>query len=258
MPNNRLKIIDQLQGSLAFTLAEVLITLGIIGVIAVITIPSMLQDSNDRAKVVALKKTYSILSSAYSNAVKEIGDPSKWDWSGGVKVMIDELSPYLRVNKNCSDGSQGCFPASVVYKLLSNSDWLGVDNSANPKMILADGTAIFASLSNPSSGSLSSGCVDVRNVSGNKNVCGYYYVDINGFMSPNQLGVDTFAFYLTTTGIIPVGQANDSWMIQPFTCLYKNSVTGIGCTGWVISNENLDYIKCPGALSWSGKRKCSE
>ncbi|MBP7211391.1 type II secretion system protein, partial [bacterium] len=50
----------------AFTLAEVLITLGIIGVVAALTIPTLMQRTQDREAISALKKFYSTLSSAYN------------------------------------------------------------------------------------------------------------------------------------------------------------------------------------------------
>jgi prepilin-type N-terminal cleavage/methylation domain-containing protein len=47
-----------------FTLAEVLITLGIIGVIAALTMPALIQNHNDRAAVVKVKKMYSVIANA--------------------------------------------------------------------------------------------------------------------------------------------------------------------------------------------------
>ena len=46
----------------AFTLAEVLITLGIIGVVAAMTMPTLIQKQNERETVVRLKKIHSVLS----------------------------------------------------------------------------------------------------------------------------------------------------------------------------------------------------
>lgn len=66
--------------SKGFTLAEVLITLGIIGVVAAITIPTLMQNSQDKEKITALKKTYSTLSQAFSMAKAENGDPTNWDY----------------------------------------------------------------------------------------------------------------------------------------------------------------------------------
>ena len=44
-----------------FTLAEVLITLGVIGVVAAMTMPSLVAHYKEKQTVVALKKFYSIL-----------------------------------------------------------------------------------------------------------------------------------------------------------------------------------------------------
>lgn len=45
----------------AFTLAEVLITLAIIGIIAVLTIPNLLQSYRKHERIVQIKEAYSII-----------------------------------------------------------------------------------------------------------------------------------------------------------------------------------------------------
>ncbi|MDD3237979.1 MAG: type II secretion system protein [Candidatus Gastranaerophilales bacterium] len=57
----------------AFTLAEVLITLVIIGVIAALTIPSLLNDTNDKEIRTGVKKAYSMLSQAQEKEYSESG-----------------------------------------------------------------------------------------------------------------------------------------------------------------------------------------
>ena len=59
----------------AFTLAEVLITLGIIGVVAAMTIPTLMQKYYEKQTVAKLKETYSILSQALKSASQEEGLP---------------------------------------------------------------------------------------------------------------------------------------------------------------------------------------
>ena len=49
---------------LGFTLAEVLITLGIIGVVASMTLPSLIQKNKDKELISRVKKTYSVLNNA--------------------------------------------------------------------------------------------------------------------------------------------------------------------------------------------------
>ena len=44
----------------AFTLAEVLITLGIIGIVAAMTLPAIIQKQQDKITVTKLKKMYSV------------------------------------------------------------------------------------------------------------------------------------------------------------------------------------------------------
>lgn len=56
-----------------FTLAEVLITLGIIGIIAAMTLPALVQKQNDIATVSKLKKYYSVLSQTELLWEKELG-----------------------------------------------------------------------------------------------------------------------------------------------------------------------------------------
>ena len=47
-----------------FTLAEVLITLGIIGVVAAMTMPTLINNINNKQNIAALKKAYSLISQA--------------------------------------------------------------------------------------------------------------------------------------------------------------------------------------------------
>src|SRR5574344_1226697 len=58
----------------AFTLAEVLITLGIIGVVAALTIPTLINSYQEKATITALKKFYSVASQACLLAKVENGE----------------------------------------------------------------------------------------------------------------------------------------------------------------------------------------
>ena len=107
----------------AFTLAEVLITLGIIGVVAALTIPTLIQDSQSRATVTGLKKAYATLQNAFDRAVDENGTPDTWDLVGnqsatGATNMLNALAPFLNITKNCGTGT-GCLP-KASYKDMSD------------------------------------------------------------------------------------------------------------------------------------------
>lgn len=238
-----------------FTLAEVLITLGIIGVVAALTIPTLMQNANERATVTALKKAYSTLSNAYSLAVKEDGTPDNW----GLTVynspqILGNLKPYLKVDKDCTDGSQGCFSTGIAYIYLAAS--LGgdeiYDNAPYPKLKLTDGTSVAGYAADPACN------FKYGNSPALQNICGNYWVDINGYKKPNQWGKDLFMFYITKHGIIPWGTAQQTAVNGTFadTCKDKDSGTGWGCTAWVIYNDNMDYLHCNN-LAWGGPTKCN-
>ena len=79
----------------AFTLAEVLITLTIIGVIAAITIPSFIADQDERATVTRVKKFNSTMQQAYKLAVAEYGPITRWNVKRDLSPM-DITSEYER------------------------------------------------------------------------------------------------------------------------------------------------------------------
>lgn len=71
----------------AFTLAEVLITLGIIGVVAAITIPTLIQQHRKQVIETRLKKFYSSVNQAVKLAEVDFGDKKLWyaDLAGAQK-----------------------------------------------------------------------------------------------------------------------------------------------------------------------------
>jgi len=73
-----------------FTLAEVLITLGIIGVVAAMTIPTLMQKYYEKQTVAKLKETYSILSQALKSASQEEGLPEEWDCNKADKESAEK------------------------------------------------------------------------------------------------------------------------------------------------------------------------
>lgn len=245
----------------AFTLSEVLITLGIIGVIAAITVPNLIQKQREATTVSQLKKVYSTLSSAYALAVEENGTPDNWELGDmnnitGMDNLNRIMSKYLSVQKNCGRGD-GCFPIAK-YKDLN-----GVDVSASyysdgkTKMVLADGTLLRMYQWN---GDCSWNWGDTPAL---KSVCGPFSVDLNGAKGPNQYAYDYFGFVFTKYGIVPLGTAAQS-MAYPYDRYCDLSETsgggwtnGFSCTAWVIYNGNMDYTKpCSSTLSWTGKTSC--
>lgn len=241
----------------AFTLAEVIIVLGIIGIIAAMTIPTVIQNIKTQQTISALKKNYSTFSQAYTLAIQDNGSPDSWDISTNT-ALINILSPYLKIIKNCGLGT-GCFPPNTTYQYLRGGDYEDYDSASDgrAKLILADGSSIALN-------SYNNLCTSRKGSGASlQNTCGSIIVDINGFKGPNQFGIDLFNYYFTKYGVVPAGTKaeNDGFAPHfpyPFdtSCRDKSTADGNGCTAWVIYNDNMDYLKC-NTLSWDGLTKCN-
>jgi len=187
----------------AFTLAEVLITLAVIGVIAAITIPSIIANHQKRELETRFVKVYRTLNQAVNLAVAQNGGIETWDWKDGGGYSYKEMDdfvkkyfvPYLNVAKFCpSDKSvNGCF-ADKLHKTLD-----GVPRTDKytvrryPQVLLADGTSMdFTMFSN---------CFE------NNSRCLALHVDINGHKNPAVIGRDFFGFefYPQTGEFVPMG-----------------------------------------------------
>ena len=236
-----------------FTLAEVLITLGIIGIVAAMTLPTIIQKQQEKVTVTKLKKIYSIISQAYMNAIKDNGSPENWGFQlnsesqSGKDPFLINITPYLKVIKHCYYDEDCDAREWMVYAL--NGTWNG--SKANTRMILADGTLISGAWI------YSSACTTNYGSAALKNVCGEFFVDLTGSKEPNTIGKDIFVFYFTKTGIIPFGTSVETYRPFEENCKVNSSGAGYGygCTAWVIYNENMDYLHCNN-LSWNGKTKC--
>src|SRR5574344_966823 len=114
----------------AFTLAEVLITLGIIGVVAALTIPTLMQKTEERETVSKLKKVYSTLQNAYSRAINDEGELSDWgtitDTAAGSDLVLQKFVPYLNVLKNCGTTDFSCFYTGT-YSTFKGSSFSGIN-----------------------------------------------------------------------------------------------------------------------------------
>lgn len=82
-----------------FTLAEVLITLGIIGVVAALTIPSVISNYRKQVVVERLKKFYTVMNQAVLQATEEYGDWQQWDVSEENSLIENYLKKYLKLIK---------------------------------------------------------------------------------------------------------------------------------------------------------------
>ncbi len=166
----------------SFTLAEVLIVLTVIGIIASLTVPSVIKNYRKRQIEIGLKKAYVTLKNGLNQSSIKNGNPKKWvfsdDWINRYFI------PYLKISKYCRVYTTGCFASDV--KFINGDNATDTTISALPSIILSDGMMLkFYRVQN-----------DMLVI----------YVDINGFKKPNTIGVDIFTFHMGKN--IQYGQGN--------------------------------------------------
>lgn len=170
-----------------FTLAEVLITLGIIGIVAAMTLPTLIGKYRKMQTVTQLKTNYTILNTAINRASAEYGTNIN-DWSivgtepyeRSLYFVENYIIPYLKVVKSCKNASNK--DAACTHTLTP----LTPTSASKFEYTKSQGIASFV---------LSNGCiagvrvwVDSRNNLERVNI----YFDVNGIRKPNIQGIDGF------------------------------------------------------------------
>lgn len=213
---------------LAFTIAEILIVLAIIGIVAAYTIPSLINDSQKTVYVIGLKKAYSEINQVLSQITTDYnctGDLRCTGIFGGNPHPGSIIASYMKIAKNCGTAqNQGCWsdstgiflndpPSSAPTSGMAvwyNGSGMGAsinmegDSSAALyyKFVTIDGMS-FAIWDNSTRGGYDE---DDKNCaqdwsthkSGHMTqTCGVVVVDVNGIKKPNILGRDTFIFWIT-------------------------------------------------------------
>jgi len=233
----------------AFTLAEVLLTLGIIGVVAAMTIPTLIENNQKTQYVTGLKKAYTNFNQVlvqYSADNGCVGDLKCTGlFNGDSDAVVATLAPYFKTLKVCGPGlgeaGLGCFTGNVS----NNFDGSGIRDNAlhnqRSAFITTDGM-IFLIDSNedncPVGGGASTGATGDL-----EQMCGLLTVDMNGYKGPNNVGRDIFGFYITNgrgPKLYPYGGQDDflkwPWNGDPFLGMHCDALDVVGayCTGRVM------------------------
>lgn len=168
----------------AFTLAEVLITLGIIGVVAAMTLPSVINNTKNKQLESAFKVAYSIFSQTVLNMRQQDGE--------GLK---SRYAVYDKENEAYPD-------AEMFYERFYKYSGLKVIGECkhSSKIMNYNNTAeAYTSFSGAGGGkegffdALSNGmCASILINAANINLA----IDVNGIKRPNRLGHDIFYFYI--------------------------------------------------------------
>lgn len=240
----------------AFTLSEVIITLGIIGVVAAITIPPLNNQFQKQQYTIALKK----FCTEFDQALMELaldykctGDLSctgLFSSSSSEALFGAALIKHFNFTKDCGvTPGGGCFPSIINDSYDGSGSNINIDNYSTYKFVTADGMSISASIGIGTS--ILRDCQTNNSNSGSgymSELCGFVIVDINGFKSPNRSGRDVFYFYITNSKgpqLYPYDGTDDSrngWWKSPTERCKSGQVYGAPCTGRIIENGwIMDY-----------------
>ena len=174
------------RGKFGFTLAEVLITLGIIGVVASMVLPPLKSTLDERSNMTALKKFYNEFYNATKRIMVENDIPYYWGLQNNndssSEMLVNLYKKHMAIVKDCSKTDSSCFPFPILKS--NGSVKITATNYRNWSMrgfVLRNGTTV---------------CVDVNN--------GWFAVffDVNGFKKPNKLGYDVYAWAVNQDGKI--------------------------------------------------------
>ena len=226
----------------AFTLAEVLITLGIIGVVAALTLPSVINKYRSFVLEQQFKKSYSNLSQTIINMKRDTGIENLRDYYYGYNSSLGRHDTSL-LGRFYSDFDSHIAPVDKLKKIYPVTNYSGTGTSAAdygedwPKatIILKDGSSVGRYVNN--------GCLR-------------FWIDSNGpYKKPNRYGFDIFEFRVcdSTDVLKPVKAYKNNYTDEelekekypdiagaPCTKNSKQLLNGIGCSWYALNNINPD------------------
>lgn len=219
-----------------FTLAEVLITLGIIGVVAAMAIPPLMNKTNDAELRAKYKKVFSEISQANQQLVMDNGGTleSLFTASTTQTDFKNLFKPYLNTVKDCDAGASAgiCWHTASGWKSATGDP---TDVSANnlAAVVLNNG-AMIEFRTNASYVNCTGTCGAIQR-------CGWMQVDVNGFQKPNVIGKDIFVINIQKDKATPSGITGDC-DFDNCGATVTNAVTpafaGNGCGAWVILGKD--------------------
>lgn len=207
----------------AFTMAEILMVLGIIGVVAAVTIPNLKDSADEQVYVAKAGKVYSEMETAFSRASMKYGNIN--DWSGMADNAIgtavgSKMAKYLE-GSICGVGANA--------KCWTNNYTTNSTVNAAYKITLKDGASVVF-FNNLTVANFANHVLSIL-------------VDLDGAgKGADTLGIDQFYMYLTDT---KMSDGSDAVNVTE-----QPSPTSSDYLGWVLKYGNEDYMKCADNLKW--------
>lgn len=210
-----------------FTLAEVLITLGIIGIVAALTLPTLIKQTQGKELEAELKRAYSVIQTALNKMNYDEGQTVNGT-NYPSRTFMPKFKKYFKLYNDCNSNScekstndESGMPISSRYKTYNN-------NPLNPSMfddgqlISSDGLLILIE---------------------NFGTSLYISVDINGQnKKPNRWGHDLFTFQVMNDGkLLPMGAKGTHHGESRCSATSKDIYNGMGCTYRALTDKS--YFK---------------
>lgn len=200
-----------LMTKLGFTLAEIMIVIGIIGIIAETTIPTLISNIQQTQYRVTLKKHYSELVNVMNLYNSEVDNSNAvfdytvfWSYFKTIKTCVGPNNANTDVIAGECWSSEpysylGGNGALLIKKPPSSTPLFSSQTAANGSgAILSDGTSIFII---PISSGTNFTFYNVPGAGGSLTIAigggvnNLFLIDVNGGQSPNKLGIDTYIVY---------------------------------------------------------------
>ena len=188
----------------AFTLAEVLITLGIIGVVAALTMPALITNIQDRIQAKRIEN----INQKLSKVTDKMAVQSGLTGYGTTMAFVQEMSKHMKIAKICDNAHLAeCWPTQEVTLNDEGKTWeiaktktaktLKISNNAEDwadtvGIVTGDGTGMILSYNKKCEFSVDDGGLKYDNSTGKSNSLGCLsgVFDWNGNSKPNKLGKD--------------------------------------------------------------------
>ena len=154
-------------------MAEVLITLGIIGIVAAMTLPSLMAKYRKQEASARIKKFYSMMHQAIRLSELENGDALEWSMVGEV-IKDEEGNTDTEAQKEAEEAFWNRYLAKYI-KTVGTKD--STYRDYYKKKYLIDSSSIEL---------MNGSCID-------------FIYDVNGDSNPNEEGVDKFRFLLCSS-----------------------------------------------------------
>ena len=201
---------------IAFTLAEVLITLGIIGVVAAMTLPTLINKYKIAVLQTQFKKSYSVMQQVVLKAKAEAGIENfgKYcsSYDGSNYVNQEECYPYLyKALNNTNHKDRYEKDANYIERKDTIYNLIGNPVNTNARQFL-----------NTNRRFNDTSYADFFILGGQVNV----YVDTNGSAPPNRLGYDIFYFYVDSKDTLAGWKMTRKYTEEELEDLKNNSEAG--------------------------------